>query len=294
MPLPRSTRTSPGCVPAGSSSSVGAVERLDGHRRAERRLDDRQVDLREDVVALAHEALVRLDVDEHVDVAGAAAERAGVAFAGDADALAVVDAGRDLDVERPRLRDAPRAAARPCTGARRSAPRPRQSGHACARTNSPKTLRETWCRRPLPSQRGQVSGCVPGSTPSPPQTLHGDRDLERHLRPSRRARPRRARSRSRRRRPRPAAAPPPRAPPPKTSSPKNAEKRSLEAADVEVRRREPAGAEPGVPVAVVERARLGVREHLVGLGHLAEADLGLRLARRRRDAARARAGGTPS
>ena len=40
-----------------------------------------------------------------------------------------------------------------------------QSGHGWARTNSPNTLRETWCSRPLPSQRVQVMGVVPGSTP---------------------------------------------------------------------------------------------------------------------------------
>jgi len=53
----------------------------------------------------------------------------------------------------------------------------------------------------------------------------------------------------------------------------------VETADVKVRRREPAGAKPGVAVAVVERAPLGAREHLVRLGHLAEADLRLRLVR---------------
>ena len=44
-------------------------------RRAERGLRDRQVDGREDVVALAHEALVGSDAHVDVDVAGAAAER---------------------------------------------------------------------------------------------------------------------------------------------------------------------------------------------------------------------------
>ena len=67
-----------------------------------------------------------------------------------------------------------------------------------------------------------------------------------------------------------------------------------EVAEVEVRRREPARAQPRVAVAVVELARLGVREHLVGLGDLAEADLGLGLDRKHRDAAGARAAGRPS
>ena len=52
-----------------------------------------------------------------------------------------------------------------------------------------------------------------------------------------------------------------------------------EPADVELRRPEPARTEPGVPVPVVQRARLGAREDLVGLGHLAEAQLGVGLVR---------------
>ena len=69
-----------------------AVERLDRDRRAERGLDDREVDLREHVVALAHEPLVGPDAHRDVEVARAAAERARVALAREADALAVVDA----------------------------------------------------------------------------------------------------------------------------------------------------------------------------------------------------------
>ncbi len=42
-------------------------------------------------------------------------------------------------------------------------------------------------------------------------------------------------------------------------------------------RLETAGAEPRVAIAVVELAGLGIRERLVGLGHLAEAELGIRL-----------------
>ena len=51
-----------------------AVERLDGHSRAEGCLDDRQVDLGEDVVALAHEPFVVGHPDLHVGVARPAAE----------------------------------------------------------------------------------------------------------------------------------------------------------------------------------------------------------------------------
>src|SRR5439155_18608826 len=77
------------------------VEGLDGHGRPDRSLHDRQIDLREDVVALAHEALVRTDAHEDVEVARASAERPDVALAGEADALAVVDPLRDLDLDRP-------------------------------------------------------------------------------------------------------------------------------------------------------------------------------------------------
>ena len=51
-----------------------------------------------------------------------------------------------------------------------------------------------------------------------------------------------------------------------------------EVAEIEVARLETAGAEPRMAVAVVELARLGIRERLVGLRHLAEAELGVRLA----------------
>src|SRR5207248_6714231 len=57
-----------------------------------------------------------------------------------------------------------------------------------------------------------------------------------------------------------------------------AEERAEQVADVaeiEVPRREAAGAETGMPVAVVELPRLGVCQHLVRLRDLAEAHLGV-------------------
>ncbi len=60
-------------------------------------------------------------------------------------------------------------------------PVPLQRGHACVRTNSPKTLRETCWSRPAPPQVSQRTGSVPGSAPSPPQRRALRRDLERHL-----------------------------------------------------------------------------------------------------------------
>src|SRR5438067_10984342 len=89
------------------------VEGLNRHGRAQRGLDDRQIDLREDVVALAHEALVRTDANEDVEVARASAERARMALAGETDALAVVDPLRNLDLDRPLVERATCAGARP-------------------------------------------------------------------------------------------------------------------------------------------------------------------------------------
>src|SRR5207248_653686 len=75
----------------------------------ERRLNDRQVDLRVDVVAFAHEAWIGLHAHEHVDVARPAAQHAGVPLAAHADALPIVDAGRDVDVQIAPLDRAPGA-----------------------------------------------------------------------------------------------------------------------------------------------------------------------------------------
>ena len=76
-----------------------AVERGDGQRRTERRLRERDVDGREDVVALAHEARILAYTHEHVGVAGHAARRAGMAFPRDPDPLAVVNPRRDGHVD---------------------------------------------------------------------------------------------------------------------------------------------------------------------------------------------------
>ena len=82
---------------------VVALERRDRQLRAARCLDDRQVDLREDVVAVALEALVAGNADLDVRVTWDATVRARVAGAADPDPLGVVDSGRDLDLELLRL-----------------------------------------------------------------------------------------------------------------------------------------------------------------------------------------------
>ena len=97
---------------AGTELQLGvAVEGRHGERRAERSLRHRQVDGREDVVALAHEPLVAADSDEDVRIARGAADRAGVSLTRDPDPLPVVDPGRDLHVERALLDDPAGAAA---------------------------------------------------------------------------------------------------------------------------------------------------------------------------------------
>src|SRR5439155_19003633 len=86
-----------------------AGERVGLKRRAERGLGNRQVDRGEYVVALAHEAGVRLHAHTNVDVACTAARVPGVPFARDADLLSVVNAGRDLHFQPALLEHTARA-----------------------------------------------------------------------------------------------------------------------------------------------------------------------------------------
>src|SRR5262249_20299208 len=85
-----------------------AFERGHGGTGAQRGVGHGQFDGRVDVVALTHEPLVRSDPDEHVDVAGLSSQRARVAFAGEPDALPVVDAGGNFELEGSLLERAPR------------------------------------------------------------------------------------------------------------------------------------------------------------------------------------------
>src|SRR5262249_35276606 len=65
-----------------------------------------------DVGAIALEELVRLDRQEDVKIARRAAAHSGLAFAGEANARAILHAGRNVHGKRALLHDAPRAAAR--------------------------------------------------------------------------------------------------------------------------------------------------------------------------------------
>src|SRR6266511_484400 len=80
-----------------------AVDRRHVHGLPARRLRHGQLDLGEEGVALAGEARIWLHPDKHVDVAGPTVSRPGVAFTRDPDLLPMVDARRDLNVERPLL-----------------------------------------------------------------------------------------------------------------------------------------------------------------------------------------------
>ena len=216
--------------------------------------------------------------DEHVDVAGAAPEDAGVSLAGQPDPLPVVDSGRDVDLERPLL-DRPAGAsafaARVLDHA--SAPAARRAG------GGPDELAEDAARDLLEATAATAAGARRRSRPrldafaaaAPARDRHLDGhlhldaarglgELDGHLGGDVGT----ARS--------PASAP--------TGAAEQvlAEERREEVAEVsevEVRRREPPGAEAGVTEAVVQLARLGVREDLVGLGHLAKALLRLGLFR---------------
>ena len=70
-----------------------------GERRTASSLDDGQVDLRQDVVAVALEARVAGDAYLHVRIAGEAPVRARVPGPADTDPLAVVNPRGDLDLE---------------------------------------------------------------------------------------------------------------------------------------------------------------------------------------------------
>ena len=83
----------------GRGAVAVVLERVDLDLAAERRLDEADRDLGEDVVAVALEPLVALDVEHDVEMTGRAARRA-LALAGEAQRLAVVDAGRHRDRQR--------------------------------------------------------------------------------------------------------------------------------------------------------------------------------------------------
>ncbi len=197
-------------------------------------------------------------------------------LAGDTDALAVVDAGRDVDVERPRLRDAPRTAALlarvlddlPAPTTVRARVRADELAEDTARHLVQATA-------PFAARTGQRLRA--GLDAVAAADLAGDRDLERHLDLHAAGRsdeldldlgsdvgPSLLRGAAR-----------------SAAEDVVAEERGEEIAEtahVEVGRCEAARAEARMAVAVVEGSPFRAGEHFVRLRHLAEPDLRLRLA----------------
>ena len=197
-------------------------------------------------------------------------------LAGDPDALAVVDPGRNLHLEAALDEHAP-LARQSRHGVSSTLPAPPHSGQLRCWTNWPKTFRETL--RTIPDARRTSStraAPVPGSAPVAPQRSHGratstgtvagdarERLLEVDLDDGLEVGPARGRRRSLR----------------SAAEEVLAEERREDVGEVpEVgeRRLEAAAPEPGVPEAVVRRAALRVGEDLVRLGDLAEALVGVR------------------
>src|SRR5579862_9566013 len=236
-----------------------AVEGRDLDRRAECGLGHRQVDGRVDVVALAHEAWVGSHVDAHVCVPCARAEDAGVPLAGEADLLAVVDAGWNLDVQPALFDDAAGALAdrawRLDAPARASARRARLRANELPEDAARDLLQAAGTATRRTGRDLAARLCAVAAA-----ALASHRDAERNLADGaagrldefdldvgaeiRAARPH-ARSEE-------------------IVSEERGEEVG-EVAEVEVSRLEAAAAQPGVPVAIVELARLRLRQHLVGL-----------------------------
>src|SRR3954447_8038250 len=250
------------------------VERRDRERGAERGLRERQVDGRVDVVAFAHESLVGTDLHLDIDVAGPPADEPGVPRAGQADLLAVVDPRRDLDRQRPLLDDAAGAAtlgARPLDPAAGAGARRAGLGADELAENAPRHLLQPpgavarRAGRDLASRFRAAASAV--------RAGHGclERDLARHavggldeLDLHGRHEIGTARA---------------------ATTTAGAEDHVVaeegreevgEVAEVDVSALEAAASQSRMAVAVVKVAGLRVREHLVGLDHLAEPLLGVR------------------
>ena len=90
---------------------LAAVDRRHLEFAAQRRRHHRDRNTAMQVGAVALEERVRGERQENIEVAGRPAAHAGLAFAGEANAGAVLDAGRDVDRQRALARDPSRARA---------------------------------------------------------------------------------------------------------------------------------------------------------------------------------------
>ena len=113
---------------AALPSSVGT-----SMRAAERRLHHRDRHAAMHVGPFALEQPVAAHRQEDVEIAGRPAARAGLALAAEADARAVLDAGRDVDLERLLAPHAALAGADACTACRSPGPRRGRRGRRARR-----------------------------------------------------------------------------------------------------------------------------------------------------------------
>ena len=132
IPCPRSTSVSCGWVPAGSRARAGPSIVGTSTVVPSAACGAETSIAVEQVVAVAHEARIVLDTDQHIEIAGRATALTGVAAAADADPLAVGDAGGDIDGDVLMLDAAPAAVADVARLLRRPCPRRR-------------TGRRRWC-----------------------------------------------------------------------------------------------------------------------------------------------------
>ena len=80
---------------------------------------------------------MRPNDEENIEIAGRAAAQAGLAFAGEPDARAILDAGRDVDRKRALAGDAALAAAIGAQGSEITWPRPWQVGQVRSTVKKP-------------------------------------------------------------------------------------------------------------------------------------------------------------
>ena len=270
-----------------------AGERRDRRGRPERGVGHRQPQRRVQVVAVADEARVGPHAHDDERVAALAAAEAGVALAADADLLAVVDPGRDVDLELAPCDDGGRRRGSRRTAAR--APRPPAAVRARPLLDelAEDVLRDAAGRTRRRRTSGTPRDAVPGSAPVAPQRSQGtatstgtrdsdpgerllELDLDDGLDVAAALRPRAL---------------------PRCPEEVLAEERGEdvgEVAEVRERRLEAAAPEPRLPVAVVEsraaRGRRAPRTPRRPRGSAARR----RGRSRRPDGARARARGTPA
>ena len=249
-----------------------------GHRHGctKRGLRQGEVDGAVDVVSFTYETLVRSDVHLDVHIPGGAADRACVTFAAEPDALPVVDARGDVDIQRSLLEhpagavallawmlDVPAGAAAGRTGLRAHELAEDAARHLAQTAASA----AAWTGADLRPRLGAAAVAARAS----------DGDLERHLarRPARGLDEVDLHSGGDVCAAATAGAP---GDPEEVVSEERSEQIG-QIADIERRRPEAAAPQTGVTEAIVKLAPLGVRQHLVRLDDLAEALFGVRLLR---------------